>query len=254
MYWFKDGSRYEGNWSEHHRSGMGSLYLSGVSEYEGSWNEGAYIAGTTWRRQHHNAPREWVGELKPGGAWAGEGPMIPSAFQTNGGGSRKAIGGPAGAALTAGGGRGSPRVEGGGGSGGGGSSVRYARIDAGDASPEELIRSIREGGGLDLSVDPRGSGSRRRGQSSIGRGHRGGSVREQSIGDFVAEEDPYMVRTSSGRRSSGGSAHRSSHRRSSSHRSSSHRSSRRSSRGLEPEEEGGPDAAVPQQQRGLASG
>jgi len=119
--------------------------------------------------------------------------------------------------------------------------VRYTRIDAGDASPEELIRSLREGGGV--SVEHRsGSRSSRRGEqsSSGGRAHRRSSAREPSIGEFIAEEDPYMYRTSSGRSSSG--AHRS-------HRSSRHRSSR----GVEPEEEYGMGGSVPQQ-RGLASG
>ena len=40
MYHFKDGSRYEGNWRNNHRSGLGTLFLSGVSEYEGTWSDG----------------------------------------------------------------------------------------------------------------------------------------------------------------------------------------------------------------------
>ena len=81
IYQFKNGSRYEGNWHNDHRSGMGTLLLPGISEYEGTWSNGSYIEGTTWRRQHQQAPRERVGELHRSAGWSGEAPMIPMTFR-----------------------------------------------------------------------------------------------------------------------------------------------------------------------------
>eukprot|EP01043_Picozoa_sp_COSAG02_P009828 COSAG02_NODE_338_length_24206_cov_94.612685_14_plen_163_part_00 len=55
--------------------------LSGVSEYEGTWSDGSYIEGTTWRRNHQQAPRERVGHLHRSSGWSGEAPMIPMTFR-----------------------------------------------------------------------------------------------------------------------------------------------------------------------------